>query len=139
VEPSPVFTVDLTKDSRKSPDHDIPNKLVTPRSVPPRRPSVPTFGQHSMFAQSALASGRGDTFLTCNLHTLYILTEHRLINLHKRATQCHALGAHCKASSSIDGATISSLEERERASLPRGAGFHFDRAGILTRDFIYPG
>jgi hypothetical protein len=41
---------------------------------------------------------------------MYILTEHRLINLHKRATQCHALGAHCKASSSIDGATISSLE-----------------------------
>jgi hypothetical protein len=100
----------LTKDSRKSPDHDNPNKLVTPRSVPLRRPSVPTFGQHSTFAQSTLASGRGDTSLSCNLNTLYILTEHRLTTLHKRATPCHALGA--RQVQALMAPPFFSLEER---------------------------
>jgi hypothetical protein len=72
-----------------------------------------------MFAQSTLASGRGDTSLSCNLNILHILTEHRLTTLHKQAMQCHALGAG--QVQALMAPPFSRLRSDERASLlPRG-------------------
>jgi hypothetical protein len=132
----------LTKDSQKSPDHDNPNKLVTPRSLPPRRPSVPTF--HSHPSASTPRSLREHSRVPPRRHLPLVQFEYTVYpyRTSSKETSTSEPCPWCNRArrfKPLMAPPFSRLRKGERALLlPRGIGdVDFDRAGILPRGFIY--